>query len=209
MVKVLYIKASPRQERSYSLRVAAAFVGTYRLAHPDHHVSELDLFETDLPPFDYEAITARYLAGRGGDMTSAQRAAWERVKTVVAEFASFDKYVLAVPMWNFSLPWRLKQYLDLLLQPGLTFKVVDGSYQGLMTGKKAFVAYSSGNEYPPGSPTQGMDFQKPYLNFILNFMGIETVVEAVAAPTLAKGPENAADSLQKAIAIAETEAKRF
>ena len=35
--------------------------------------------------------------------------------------ASADKYVPAIPMWNFGIPYRLKQNINILVQPGYTF----------------------------------------------------------------------------------------
>jgi len=52
---------------------------------------------------------------------AAQTAAWTRIEAVERDFARFDKIVLSTPMWNFSLSYRLKHYIDRLVQPGLTF----------------------------------------------------------------------------------------
>ncbi|MBM4040767.1 MAG: hypothetical protein FJ290_19865 [Planctomycetes bacterium] len=42
MASLLYIRASPRGERSHSLAVADAFVEAYRAAHPGDTVKTLD-----------------------------------------------------------------------------------------------------------------------------------------------------------------------
>ena len=209
MVEVLYIKASPREDRSYSTKVAESFLDVYRIKNPGHRIRELDLFKTDLPDFAFEAISARYLAARAFDMSAAQRAAWDQVKEIAASFAQADKYVFSVPMWNYFLPWRLKLYIDLLVQPGITFKVVEGGYAGLLTGKSAFLICSSGNEYPPGAALEARDFQKAYLEFILKYIGIDPVTTLSVAPTLAKGPETAAAVLDNAMAQAAVLAEKF
>ena len=48
MAELLYIKASPRKERSFSIAAANAFVEAYRERHPEDRVIELDLFEGSL-----------------------------------------------------------------------------------------------------------------------------------------------------------------
>ena len=75
---------------------------------------------------------------------------WKGVERVIEAFKSADKYVFSVPMWNFGIPWRLKQYIDILVQPGSTFRYDEEGYRGLVTGKRAFLAYARGGEY--GAP---------------------------------------------------------
>ena len=47
----------------------------------------------------------------------------ESVETLIADFTAADKYVLATPMWNFGVPYRLKHYIDL---GGMIFAVNEG-----------------------------------------------------------------------------------
>ena len=56
----------------------------------------------------------------------------------IEQFVNADKFLLAIPMWNFGIPYRLKQYLDVILQPGYTFSFSpETGYSGLVTGKPA------------------------------------------------------------------------
>jgi FMN-dependent NADH-azoreductase len=113
-------------------------------------------------------------------------------------------------MWNFSIPYRLKHYLDIIIQPGQTFTVTaDGNYQGLVTGKPVFVAYARGGAYPAGTEMEALDFQKKYLELALGFMGLTDIRSVVIEPTLAEGPETAAKSKAAAITAAREIAKAF
>jgi len=113
-------------------------------------------------------------------------------------------------MWNFSIPYRLKQYIDILAQPGHTFTVSeDGRYEGLVKDKRAAIVYSRGGAYPPGSDMQAFDFQTKYLELILNFMGVTDIHSVVVEPTLANGPEAAAQAKVKAVDQARKLAKEF
>ena len=60
MATVLYIKASPMGERSFSIAVADAFVETCRELNPDDTIKTIELFEKDLPQFDFLAASAKY-----------------------------------------------------------------------------------------------------------------------------------------------------
>ena len=210
MNNLLYIKASPRGDRSHSTVVADAFVDAYHQAHPDDHVTTLDVFYDDLPAFDFEAVTAKYKIMHGKEHTAEDRRVWKQIVAVIDEFKAADKYVLAVPMWNFSIPYRLKHYLDIIIQPGQTFTVTaDGNYQGLVTGKPVFIAYARGGAYPAGTEMETLDFQKKYLELALGFMGLTDIRSVVIEPTLAEGPETAAKSKAAAITAAREIAKAF
>ncbi len=195
MTKLMYIKASPRGERSHSLAVADAFVQSYRDKHTDVEVLERNLFDMDLPSFDGLAINGKYNIMHGRDFTAEEKKAWSAVEAVIQDFVQADVYVLAVPMWNFNIPYRLKQYLDLILQPGYTFGVDEEGYHGLLKDRKAVVVYARGGAYPKGDPREAYDFQSPYLRFILGFMGITNVqvlaVEGTLSPDMPKAKDTA------------------
>ena len=148
MCNILYLKASPRGERSKSIAVADAFLDEYRKAHADTEVDALDLFAADLMAFDGLAVQAKYTILHGGEHTDEELAAWKSVEAVIERFLAADLYVIAAPMWNFGIPYRLKQYIDLIVQPGYTFRYSpESGYEGLATGRAAFVAYARGGEY--------------------------------------------------------------
>jgi FMN-dependent NADH-azoreductase len=210
MSKVLYIRGSPRGERSHSVTVADAFAEAYKTFHPNDTVSTLDLFRTNLPPFDGLTLQAKYTILHGKQHTPEELQAWKAVEAAIAEFKSADKYVFAVPMWNFGIPYRLKHYLDVIVQPGYTFSYspTEG-FKGLVTGKPVFIAYARGGEYPEGTPGEAFDFQKKYLETILGFMGLSDIRSVVVEPTLLAGPEVGARKTTEALAQAKAIAATF
>lgn len=183
MSKVLYIQASPRGKRSHCIAVADRFLEEYRKRNPKDEITTLNVFDLTLPAFDGFAVQAKYSIMHGQKHSPEEAAAWKVVEKEIALFKSPDKYVFAVPMWNFGIPYRLKQYIDIIVQPTYTFTVSDKGYEGLVKGKKAFVAYARGGEYPAG-PMAAYDHQKPYLELILGFMGITDVRSVVVEPML-------------------------
>jgi FMN-dependent NADH-azoreductase len=208
MSKLLYIQASPRKGRSKSIQAADAFVEAYKKTHPKDTVEVMDLFAADLPAFDGPAVQAKYTILHGQKHTAEERRIWDGVEKVIEHFKSADKYVFAVPMWNFGIPWRLKQYIDILVQPGYTFTVGDNGYEGLVKGKPVMAVYARGGEYPEGTEEAAYDMQKRYLELALGFIGFEKIHSIVVEPTLA-GPEKADKALQNAIAKAHAAAKTF
>jgi len=200
MNRLLYIQASPRGKRSHCIAVADAFVKAYRQKHPDDEIVTLNVFDTAIPEFDGLAVQAKYTILHGKQHSKEELQAWKEVEKVIEQFISANKYVLAVPMWNFSIPYRLKQYIDLLVQPGYTFSYSeDTGYQGLVVGKPMLVVYARGGEYPAESEAEAFDLQTKYIELIFGFMGFENICSVVVEPTLQGGPDVAAVRHQEAI----------
>jgi FMN-dependent NADH-azoreductase len=206
MSKVLYIQASPRGKRSHSIIVADKFIEEYRKKNPKDEIITLNVFEAQLPTFDGFVVQAKYSIMHGQKHSEQEAAAWKAVEKAIENFKSADKYVFAVPMWNFGIPYRLKHYIDIITQPTYTFTTTDKGYEGLVKGKKAFVAYASGGEYSGAGASY--DHQKPYLELILGFMGITDVKTAVVDSTLG-APDVAKKKQEEAIISAVKAAKGF
>jgi len=200
MSKLLYIQASPRGQRSHCITVADAFIEAYKQKHPDDKIVTLNVFNASIPSFDGLAVQAKYTILHGRSHSEEELEVWKNVEKVIEQFTSADKYVLAVPMWNFSIPYRLKQYIDLLVQPGYTFSFSeDKGYEGLVVGKPLLAVHARGGEYLADSNAEAFDLQKKYVELIFGFMGFEDMRSLVVEPTLQGGPDVAKSRQQKAI----------
>jgi FMN-dependent NADH-azoreductase len=207
--RVLYIQASPRAG-AYSRAVADAFIRAYRERNPADEIVTLDVFGTDLPAFDGVALQSKYNIMHGRASSDEEMVAWRKIEKVIEEFKSFDKYVMAVPMWNFGIPYRLKQYLDVIVQPTYTFSFSPAEgYKGLVTGKPIVLVCARGGEYSDPESAVGYDFQKRYLELELGFIGFTDIRSIVIEPTLAGGPDTAAQKREVATAAAREMAKSF
>jgi FMN-dependent NADH-azoreductase len=205
MAKLLYIESSPRKERSASHTVATQFLDAYRAAHPGDTVEVLDLWHTDLPRFDAAALDAKYAVIQGQSFTPEQKAAWDAVVRIAEQFKSADKYLISVPMWNFGIPYILKHYIDVLVQPGLTFSFTPAEgYKGLVTGKPAAVVYARGGAYGAGTGAEGYDQQTRYLQQILGFIGFTDVKTILVEPTLAAKEKAIATATDQAVTVAKS-----
>ena len=186
MSKLLHIEASPRGNRSASVTAAQYLVDAYAAQHPSDTVETLDLWHTALPEFDGPTIDAKYAIIHGQTATPEQAAAWAAVVQIAEHFKSADKYILSLPMWNFGIPYKLKHYIDVIAQPGLTFSFTPGEgYKGLVTGKPIVVVYARGGAYGPGSGAEGYDQQSGYVRQLLGFIGFTDIKEVFVEPTLA------------------------
>jgi FMN-dependent NADH-azoreductase len=182
MARLLYIQASPRGSRSKSIQVADAFVETCKKIHPADTIEVFNVFTAALPAFDGVAVQGKYNIMQGKPHTAEEKLSWDGVLKVIDHFKSADKYIFAIPMWNFGIPYRLKQYIDLIVQPGQTFAVTDNGYEGLVKGKPAVVVYARGGTY--AGPAENSDQQKRYVEQILGFIGFTDIRSIIVEPTL-------------------------
>ncbi|MES2438978.1 MAG: NAD(P)H-dependent oxidoreductase [Verrucomicrobiota bacterium] len=207
MSKLLHIQSSPRGSRSASVAVAEQFIESYLAANPGDTVETLDLWKTNLPEFDGFTLDAKYSVLSGSAPADAQIAAWDAVVSIADHFKSADKVLISLPMWNFGVPYKLKHYIDLLVQPGLTFSFTpEEGYKGLVTGKPAAAVYARGGAYGPGTGAEAYDQQSAYLKQVLGFIGFTDVREIFVEPTLS-GPKD--EAIAKANAAAAEIAAAF
>ena len=185
MSTLLHVTSSPRGEASDSNALADAFLSSYLAAHPEVTVDHLDLFDGSLPSFGRLAAGAKMAIFGGGTPSAEQQGEWDEARGVFDRFAAADAYLFTVPMWNSGIPYVLKQFIDLITQPGWVFGFTpDNGYVGLIEGKKAAAIYTSG-VYSEGVPIQyGVDFHASYFNDWLRFAGIADVTQVRWQPTI-------------------------
>ncbi|HWU00566.1 MAG TPA: NAD(P)H-dependent oxidoreductase [Terriglobales bacterium] len=210
MARLLYVEVSPRKQRSASIEVAAAFIAAYRQAHPADEVEVLDLWAAEMPEFDGAALAAKYAGISGTPLTPDKQAAWEGIRRLAAPFHAADKLLFAVPLWNFGIPYKLKHLIDLISQKDVLFTFDERGLTGMLGGKKAAVIYARGLDYNAGgsTPAADYDFQKPYMEMWLRFIGITDIHGIIVEKTLF-GPEVDTEARTAAKAAAEKLALNF
>ncbi|WP_448164993.1 FMN-dependent NADH-azoreductase [Burkholderia cepacia] len=207
MTCVLYIEGSPNKAYSASIEVCNAFLDAYRHAHPDHEIRKLDVWDLAMPEFDEDALAAKYAGLSGTVLTPSQAAAWQRIEQRAAPFHAADKFLFGVPLWNFSIPYKLKHLIDAISQKDVLFTFDDTGFTGKLAGKKAAVVYARGLGYQsPGSftPATEFDLQRPYMETWLRFVGVTDVTGIVVERTLfgADGKVDRSRAIDEARSIA-------
>jgi FMN-dependent NADH-azoreductase len=184
MAKLIHIQASPRDGRSASQAVASSFIESYCAAHPGDTADTLDLWQTELPEINGATLDAAYAVKHGQPHSPEQLHVWRTIVRIADHFKSADKYLVSLPMWNFSIPYKLKHYIDLLVHRGLTFSFTpEEGYKGLVTGKPLAAVYARGGAYGPGSGAEIWDQQSNYLKHIFGFIGFTDIREIFVEPT--------------------------
>ncbi len=186
MTTLLHISSSPRGEASESLALAGAFLQAVTEARPDISVDHWDLWDGSLPSFGPDGAGAKMRVFAGENPAGAQEIAWHRARLAFERFAAADLYVFSVPMWNAGIPYILKQFIDVVSQPGMLFGFdPEHGYTGLLEGKRAAAIYTSAVYGEGRPPAFGSDFQAPYLADWLRWAGITDVRAVKFRPNLA------------------------
>lgn len=188
-MRVLHITGSPRGERSRSRAIAEHLLGNLG----DAEVEVLDLWTTDLPEFDGAMLESRYRLINGLDVDPAFADRWQSLRDMVDHLLSFDLWLFSTPMWNFGLPYRLKHYVDCVIQPTMAFtNDATGAVTCHGTDKTAVIIGSGALDTRPGAPLAAMDFAFAHLTQCLQvYFGVAAVYAIRVMPTF--GDERAVE----------------
>ncbi len=195
MSNVLHISASIRGEESVSRQLGNLVLDNLKAGGAT--VTERDLSANDIPFVDAARFEANLTPA--ADRTPEQAELAAIADTLIAELQAADAIVFSVPVYNFGVPAVVKAWADLVARAGTTFHYTANGPEGLLTGKKAYIAVASGGT-PIGSD---FDFMSSWLKFFLGFLGI-TDVELVAADGImgAGGEEKIAEARAEAQKLA-------
>ena len=191
-MNILQINGSARSEAGNSTRIASDIVARLQAANPGATLVQRDLARDPAPVIDEAALGALFTPAE--QRTPEQAARVAASDALVAEVQAADVLVIGVPMYNFGISTQLKNWIDAIARAGVTFRYTENGPEGLLKGKKVYVALARGGIYRD-TPA---DSQVPYLKGVLGFLGM-TDVEFIYAEGLAMGAESA----DKAFAEAE------
>lgn len=182
-MRLLHIVATPRAERSNTLRLSQEFLDALRADQPGVEVETLDLFRHDLPAVAGANIDAKYQVLIGQPVDPGRAESWGEVERLIAQFKAADAYLISSPMWNFTVPYALKYYIDAIVQPGYLFSYDEhGAPVGLCQGKRMACITTRGGDYSEGGPMHAFDQQVPYLRTIFGFVGVTDIRFVHAQP---------------------------
>ncbi len=100
--------------------------------------------------------------------------------------------MVANPLWNMSVPTRLKAWIDTVCRGGVTFRYTpDGKAEGLAAGKKVVHLQASGGFF------EGKDPASSYVQAVFRFLGCEVI--QLHAEGMDQQPERASQIMAEAI----------
>lgn len=207
-MKLLHIIASPRGETSRTLSISKEFLSTLTEKHKDLTIDKIDLFKVKLPAVSLSASSTKYALMGGGNVSESSKDNWDEIIGFSSSFLTYDYYLITSPMWNFTIPYVLKHYIDVIIQAGVLFNFTETGVAGLANNKKMVCVTSRGSDYSSGTYMFQYDFQEPYLRAIFGMIGIYDI-NFINAQPLDIAPELTQASLGKAIEEAKALTANF
>ncbi|BBH20528.1 FMN-dependent NADH-azoreductase 1 [Paenibacillus baekrokdamisoli] len=207
MAKVLFIKANDRPaDQATSVKLYDAFIKAYTSSNPTDEITELDLFNVELPYYDNSFITALYKQGQGLELTEEETAKAKLVNSYLDQFLAADKIVFAFPLWNFTTPAQLVTYISYLSQAGKTFKYTAAGPVGLVTDKKVVLLHARGSVYSEG-PMSNIEAALRFVKGTIGLWGLKA--EEVIIEGHNQFPDRAQDILNTGLEEAKQLAATF
>jgi FMN-dependent NADH-azoreductase len=194
-MQILQIISSARGADSYSTRLSQGIIDKLLAAQPESNVVVRNVATQPFPHLEEAHLQAYFTPAEG--RSPEQQQAVRHSDEAIAQVMAADVLVIGVPFYNFSIPSSLKSWLDHLTRAGITFRYTPTGPEGLITGKKVFLAVASGGVYSEG-PMKDYDFATPYLRTVLKFLGMTDVTVARAEGV--KLPDFEPTALQKGLA---------
>jgi len=176
MEKLLVINAHPivESESSVSLLVLRRFVERYRKLNPEAPIEQIDLYREPIPCIDRTFLSVQEKKKRDEPLTEEEQRLASRMSDILRQFKSAKKYVIAMPLHNFNVPSRLKDYIDNILIAKETFAYTDKGSVGLLhDGRNVLVIQASDGIYTNDDWYSEVEYSHKFLKSMFNFMGVD------------------------------------
>ncbi|OEE61638.1 FMN-dependent NADH-azoreductase [Enterovibrio norvegicus] len=187
MASILVLKSSILGDHSSSSTLINELV--------DNLSNTASIIERDLATHPVPVLDSEIMMGLRGaeNLSERQQRVLALSDQLITEIQVSDTLVIAAPMYNFSVPTQLKNWIDLIARADVTFTYTEQGPKGLLTDKKAIVVTTRGGIHKD-SPN---DHVVGYMKTVLGFIGISDI-EFVYSEALAMGDEPAKTSMDSA-----------
>lgn len=172
MKKVLHLISSIQGNNSYSIQLGNAIVEKIQEKYPDSTVQEVNLTQLEIPHLNSDTLKSFFTPE---DQLNAEGQELVRYSNeAVKQLLDADIIVIGAPLYNFTIPTTLQNWINHITRAGVTFGYGENGPIGMVAGKKVYVAMSSGGVYSEG-PGKANDFVSPYLKAFLGLLGMTDV----------------------------------
>lgn len=169
MKNILHLKSSLQGKDSYSIKLGNMIVDKVQEKYQGSILEELNLVDIGIPHLSPEVLRTFFTPG--DKMSAEQKESIRLSDELVKQLLAADIIVIGAPLINFTIHSSLKAWIDHITRAGITFGYGENGPIGKVTGKKVYVAMSSGGIYSEG-PGKANDFVAPYLKAFLGFLGM-------------------------------------
>ncbi|MGH0540673.1 FMN-dependent NADH-azoreductase [Bacillus cereus] len=210
MNKTLIINAHPKVDdtSSVSIKVFNHFLESYTEFIPNNEtIEQINLYDDVVPMIDKTVLSAWEKQGTEQELTGEEQKVTERMSEILQQFKNANTYVIVLPLHNFNIPSKLKDYMDNIMIARETFKYTETGSVGLLKdGRRMLVIQASGGIYTNDDWYTEVEYSHKYLKAMFNFLGIEDYQIVRAQGTAVLDPN---EVLQNAYKEVEEAASRL
>lgn len=187
------------------MKVTDEFVRSYKEHHPKDSVEEINVYSIQVPEIDSDLLNAWDELQRGTRfyaLSTAQQHKLTLFDSLTGGFLEHDRIVVANPLWNLSVPTRLKAWFDTITVAGKTFKYTEQGSVGMVQGKKVLHIQANGGVYG------GADPASQYVKTLFTFLGVADFTQ-LFVEGMDHNPSQAEAIVNEALASARKLAESF
>ncbi|RIX50991.1 FMN-dependent NADH-azoreductase [Paenibacillus nanensis] len=176
MDKLLVINAHPKvdDDSSVSLSVLRRFLETYKTCNPEGPIEHIQLYREPIPYIDQVFLRIQEKTRSNMPLNEEEQRLSSRMSEILRQFKSAKRYVIAMPLHNFNVPSKLKDYIDNILIAKETFAYTENGSVGLLNdGRSVLVIQASDGIYTNQDWYSEVEYSHKYLKSMFNFMGID------------------------------------
>ncbi|CAE7577719.1 azoR1 [Symbiodinium natans] len=194
---ILHLDASHGEESVVGCG-SAALLAKFAELCPEVDVQHVRLWDEGMRSkmeynLDHVRAKMAMLAGRGSEDCFQQFAS---IEVLAKQIATARGLVVSAPMWNFAVPYVMKQYFDCVLHPGLTFTETSSGPTGLLGGGRPVVLLTS------SGGVASKDYVTPWLLDVAAMAGFDIPKVVSAASLVSRDRATAIDLFRQQAAVA-------
>lgn len=167
-MQTLIINAHPdfRNTANYSIQLEQAFLQHFRSRFPEDTVDIINLYDMVIPQATVPELLGIWeKQAQHVTLSAREQQLFAINQQLLQQFKAHHRIVIAMPLHNFNVPARLKDYIDNILVARETFRYTENGSVGLMTNDyRVMLLQASGSIYTRNDRYTPMEFSRLYLD---------------------------------------------
>lgn len=201
-MQTLIINAHPdfRNTAHYSIQLEQAFLQHFQSRFPEDTVDIINLYDMVIPQATVPELLGIWeKQAQHVTLSAREQQLFAINQQLLQQFKAHHRIVIAMPLHNFNVPARLKDYIDNTLVARETFRYTENGSVGLMTDDyRVMLLQASGSIYTRNDRYTPMEFSRLYLDkMFTEIMGFDQF-EIVRAQGLQTQGVNVPQALKQA-----------
>jgi FMN-dependent NADH-azoreductase len=181
-MRILAITSSLPSPESVSRSLFEQVIARLKQVDPSSTFEMLDLTQEVVPHWSEREIAAAFTTAEARSPEQLQ--ALKLSDRYCQQLLAADVIVISSPMWNFSIPSRLKAWIDHIVRVNVTFQMGPAGSEGLLKRvKRVILVEASGGNYQ-AAEARALNHVAPYLERVFRFMGAQEVSTISAQGTV-------------------------